>query len=795
MEKLIAHSADEFVGKQLYEDHIHGVYDRAVKHLEYVLKYCENESLKEVLTEILKAAAVYHDFGKLDEISQQLLHGAIKFSKNVKMINHTDAGACILINFAREFAGKEDYDNMFKCLMSAILVTGHHIGMLQPERQSKRGITKADIFNNFTILRDKQRVLDRCPNYKNDVVNEYETVMSYNDKRIAQWEKGHNDCIDREYGFGESKLGPDGIVPLMIRLVLSCLVEGDHYDTTVHYSGRVVEDQVELKPALRLKALRSHVETLGKKKVKSKKEIKRNEIRKSLFNDCLKVPLTKSSYFNDGLVGTAKTYSGLCLGFRLAKKYNLRRIFIVAPFTKIINQTVKRLRESIVLENENSFHAVAEHHHNADYLKDNPDGDSKSAKLHTTHWNSPIICTTAVQFFETCASNHPSKLRKFNQIAGSVIIIDESDACVQLKYIRQCMKWLKILEDVFGCKVIFMSGSNVKFWKIEALKIDGVNPKCVVSRKTRKMMDKQEDHRISYSSLGTVNFDQLMDQICSKIGPRIVVLNTINNAVVLTSLIEKKYGRKSVEQLSTVFSPNDFDNAYDRILKRLADPNDNDWTLVCTSCVESGVNFSFRNGFRERCGIRSFLQSSGRVNRDDEYSDSFMYDFVLNDAAMTSNPQFSQSASIFGEFLSSNKIHDKYCTEFVKEEIRRANKTRRLSVIEKYEDNWNFFELNEKFNIIDSATITVISSEETKNKILDGKILYLTDRDILRNSIRIRIDENMRVKKGYIPFIDTISAEAINSNREDIHHVKQDIYVWTGPYDNDLYGYMKPFMI
>jgi len=217
--------------------------------------------------------------------------------------------------------------------------------------------------------------------------------------------------------------------------------------------------------------------------------------------------------------------------------------------------------------------------------------------------------------------------------------------------------------------------------------------------------------------------------------------------------------------------------------------------LVATSCVESGLNLSFMNGYRERCGLHPFLQTSGRVNRDNEYNSSCMYDFVLDDIAMSVNPQFGATASIFEDFFNSGKIHDKYCTEFVKEEIKRTNKKNKLLEIEGYEDSWNFYEMNRKFRVIGSMNKTIIVSDEIKNKIMSGEILYLTNRNLLRNSVRIRVDDQMRVKKEYSTFVDTISADDINANREAKDYVKQDIYVWTGPYDKDLYGYMKPFII
>ena len=51
----------------------------------------------------------------------------------------------------------------------------------------------------------------------------------------------------------------------------------------------------------------------------------------------------------------------------VAKTKNLRRIFVVLPFTNIIDQSVGTYRKSLVLDGENPEKVVAAHHHKAEY--------------------------------------------------------------------------------------------------------------------------------------------------------------------------------------------------------------------------------------------------------------------------------------------------------------------------------------------------------------------------------------------------------------------------------------------
>ena len=107
-----------------------------------------------------------------------------------------------------------------------------------------------------------------------------------------------------------------------------------------------------------------------------------------------------------------------------AKK--LRRLFVVLPFTNIIDQAVEVYRKSLVVPGEDPESVVAAVHHKADY-KD-PDSRHLAAL-----WDAPVVVTTAVQFFETLAAASTGGLRKLHNLVGAGVFIDESHACLPAK--------------------------------------------------------------------------------------------------------------------------------------------------------------------------------------------------------------------------------------------------------------------------------------------------------------------------------------------------------------------------
>ena len=83
--------------------------------------------------------------------------------------------------------------------------------------------------------------------------------------------------------------------------------------------------------------------------------------------------------------------------------------------------------------------------------------------------------------------------------------------------------------------------------------------------------------------------------------------------------------------------------------------------MVATSCVEAGVDFSFRCAFRERFAVASTLQVGGRVNRHGEYNalgGGAVYDFALDDRVrfITNHPAAEVSADILRDFLSRGEF-------------------------------------------------------------------------------------------------------------------------------------------
>jgi len=663
---LLAHSARPNWGipAQPYTAHILHVMDYGIKNARKAANYSRENG--ERLIQAVRLAAEFHDLGKIEEANQKVL--ASGSGESALPINHVDAGVAYLLN--------DKNRNMF----AASLVYAHHIGLpdFQDQRNNPQGY----------VLRD------------NTVCTLGQSTKFITDQLLNDYLKVHRSFVSTAFLKNKDYLNENkfSLSPLLFRIALSCLVDADHYDTACHYGQSTVVEGPDLRPAERLSLLDDYVVHLDKEN-----ESERAALRDSIYSACRHANPSQGIYACDSPVGTGKTTAVMAHLLCAAVKKNLRRIIVVLPFTNIIDQSVEVYRLALVDSSEHANDIVAAHHHRAEF-------NEPESRQFAFLWHAPIVVTTAVQFFETLASNHPSALRKLHQLPGSAIFIDEAHAALPSYLWPQAWRWLMELESEWSCHFVLGSGSLNRFWEFEEFSNKIFRLPDLISVKVRKNVFKYEKHRVQYKSKSSpLNHNELIEWLSEMQGPRLLIVNTVQSAAVIAADIAELLGRKNVEHLSTSLCPRDRKITLDRVKHRLNNKSDKDWTLVATSCVEAGINLSFHNGFRERCSLNSLIQIGGRVNRQGEYSDSIVWDFQLRpEGFIRAHPAFDTSAYILGELFKEGLIGPEFSTEAMRREIRQDGLKAQCDEIITAEKNWQFPIVSDKFKVIDSNTITVI---------------------------------------------------------------------------------------
>ena len=680
MTEFLAHSKKGDVPPQPYEKHVACVTGLAGKYAREAQQYGRADG--DLLLNTTEAAATYHDLGKLDDANQTVLSNE-KTAASLP-INHTDAGTAFLLS---------DKNN---ALLSAVAIRSHHIGLPDFTAESTRA--EGDVFRDD---KTKEHVDSTLP----ILVNR------------------HKQLINTEPQFISGV--PSGDLSVFTRLVLSCLVDADHTDTAINYGNYPhKEPSIELRPSDRLSMLDQYVKALPHA------DDSRSRLRDEMYEAC------KASVISDGIascdapVGTGKTTAVMAHLLSAADKRNLRRIFVVLPFTNIIQQSVEVYRKALTLPGENPADVVAELHHRADF-------ENEDARYLTALWRAPIIVTTAVAFFETLASNAPSTLRRLHELPGSAIFLDEAHAALPAKLLPIAWRWMNVFADEWSCYWVLASGSLNRFWEIKEISEKEREVPDIGEASLREKLKEFEQRRVQYKyDLKPKTAEEFIEWAASFPGPRLIVVNTVQTAAVLAARFREKFGQEHVEHLSTALTAKDRNVTIERVKQRLDDESDNDWTLVATSCVEAGIDLSFTTGFRELGALTSLLQTSGRVNRSGDLVNAEMWTFCLTeDAMLKTNPSIKNAASVLREILlSNNPIAPSMTTAAIEDEIKLYGTDSICQRLVDCETRREFPFVDKNFKVIESDTRIAIVDEAFAFRIRMGRIDW---RELQKNSVQI----------------------------------------------------------
>ena len=417
----LAHSAKRKRPAQTYLSHVGGVLNEAkAAAADAALGLPQADAFIETVA----LAAEFHDLGKLDDDNQHVL--AAPTGKPLPH-DHVDAGVKHLFAL-RTHAGS----------YAGMLAYSHHRGLPDLPTQNNRP------------RREQWRGNESSARFP------VAEIIARTEAHLSKYLERHQDALQAALpGLSNGKFKPD---TMDLRMALSCLADADHGDTARHY-GDPLAKAPPLKAVERLSALNTYVAGLAGFEWASEQEKERGQTRQALYAACLSADTGPAIYACDSPVGSGKTTAIMAHLLRAAMDKSLRRVFVVLPFTNIIDQSVKVYRESLVLNGELGTQVVAAHHHKSDF------SDPLTREL-TTRWHTPVVVTTAVQFFETLASNNPAALRKLHRVARSAIFIDEAHAALPAHLWPLAWKWLRHLAQHWGCHIVLGSGSLAKFWTL-----------------------------------------------------------------------------------------------------------------------------------------------------------------------------------------------------------------------------------------------------------------------------------------------------------------------------------------
>jgi CRISPR-associated endonuclease/helicase Cas3 len=348
--------------------------------------------------------------------------------------------------------------------------------------------------------------------------------------------------------------------------------------------------------------------------------------------------------------GIGKTMTALDFSLKLkdkireAENFNAHIIYAL-PFINIIEQSLKEYKDTLPESVK-----ILGHYQYADVFGQEKDDDEKNydQKLMTLDtWQADVVITSFVQFFETLIGNRNKLLKKFNHLAGAIIILDEVQT-LRLDQMPLIGAALFYLTKFLKARIILMTATKPKIFELAQSEIldnenERVEPlellhshEVIFNTFHRTSIIPLLDHKFDQEDVCLDFIESVLSQKWSEDKSCLLVCNTVKRSIDLYYAVQDFLNESGYENplyyLSTNIVPAHrfagIQNIKQDLKNKLAP------ILIATQVVEAGVDLDFDMGFRDVGPVDSIIQVAGRINRNNnpQKKDSPLYIVDFKDA-------------------------------------------------------------------------------------------------------------------------------------------------------------------
>lgn len=456
----------------------------------------------------------------------------------------------------------------------------------------------------------------------------------------------------------------------------------------------------------------------------------------------------KRLFYLEAPTGGGKTnLSMLAVAELLRANPELNKVFYVFPFTTLITQTHKSIKETLnlgddeiaLLHSKIGFQTKKDggYEKSEEEAEDGLYGNKRRDFLQNLFALYPVLLVTHVRFFDILKSNGKEETYLMHRLANSIVVLDE----LQSYPPRHWDKMMHLLDrygEFFNIRFILMSATLPRLDKIKAVKEAArdmpqaqdllpdarqyfINPnfKGRVKFNFEFMADKRE---ITESELATIVLGKSRQRAAQEKteGRVFTIVEFIfkKTATAFKAEIEKlEEGEKFFDHIfvlsGTILESRRREIIY--FLKKNKKAQGLKVLLITTQVVEAGVDIDMDLGFKNVSLIDSDEQLAGRVNRNVGKQDCEVYLFRLNDANVLygKDDRYKITRNLPSEFhreVLESKDFSKLYDRVFSEAIDKRNES---SLFENFNDYQAHFKrldfplIDSKFRLIEQNTLSV----------------------------------------------------------------------------------------
>ena len=619
------------------------------------------------LSSMAQLIGMLHDLGKCTRAFANYLEWCREhpgdYSQKGK-VDHSTAGGQILM---RRYGNRGDAA-LLTVHIASLVIFSHHTGLMN--YLGENGISD---FLNRMEKEDAPQV---------DLSYYYKTVISERELDALFEEAAH------EFSALDARImayAPEGSEAyhfawgMVHKLLLSMLVDADRLDSAEFELG---EQQTRLwdTASIWMDFSDKLEQKLAEFSIPSEPQAKKiAELRQKISEDCLRAAEELPGIYRLRVpTGGGKTLASMRFALRHAQKYHKKRIIVVIPYTSIIDQNVKEIRDVFRMDE-----AILEHHSNVIMEDDGEDTESMDARrILTERWDVPVIFTTQVQFLNTLFDRGNTPLRRLHALRDSIIIFDEIQTLpVRCTYLFNAA--MNFLKDFCGVTAVLCTATQPPLAQLDVpLEMsdhaDLTSDVAEVFEGFRRV--RIEDIRKD----GGISLDEIAAAIvrsAEEIGDVLCIVNLTAQARDLYEAVAEQTQTSErdvcVVHLSTKMCPAHRKEILKEVreeLKRHKDHPEQRLICISTQLIEAGVDVSFPVVYRALAGFSSIAQAAGRCNRHGELERGIVRLFALENENLSRLADIAQGRKIACDLLyqsSADEIltpaaMDKYFRRFYK---------------------------------------------------------------------------------------------------------------------------------
>lgn len=358
-----------------------------------------------------------------------------------------------------------------------------------------------------------------------------------------------------------------------------------------------------------------------------------NKIREEAYMEVnekiIEIDLSNRIYSINLPTGIGKTLTGLSavlkLKDRIKKELGINtRVIYSLPFLSVIDQNEQVIRDIFEENDLEGTNYLLKHNYLAEmrYINNNEEYDSDNSKILIEGWNSEFIITTFIQFFYSLIGNKNSYLRKFHNIANSIILLDEIQS-IPYKYWGIINSILKKLAYEYNCWIILMTATQPFIFRENEILSLVDNVEYYFNQFDRI------DYNFKLEDMPLMEFSNDLLDVISKNDNKdiLVILNTVNSSLELYNSVKEylsEFNNVDVDENGICMVGDKINLIYlstnilpvHRLNKINAIKNSNKQNIVITTqLIEAGVDIDMDIVYRDFAPLDSIVQSAGRCNR------------------------------------------------------------------------------------------------------------------------------------------------------------------------------------